>query len=134
MSLALVLSFSVISHLPRSLSSSSLKVSFFGTATVWQYWQFLAGNPASFACLSMGGVAWAGSVIPHSRVTAVIPTSLDLVIGRASLFGASSSRRESSASSRSLEPNTSTQIKPCRSHRPAPVYGDALDSPIVLLH
>jgi hypothetical protein len=34
-----------------------LKVSFFGAASVWQYWQLVAGNPAFLAAATIGGVA-----------------------------------------------------------------------------
>src|SRR5580765_7756128 len=44
-------------NLPRSLRVSGLKVSFFGIASEWQYWQFLAGMPAFFASVSICGVA-----------------------------------------------------------------------------
>src|SRR5215472_14235548 len=54
---ALVFCMSVMRNLPRSFSSSGLKVSFFGIATVWQYWQFVAGSPAFLAAASICGVA-----------------------------------------------------------------------------
>src|SRR5262249_29326196 len=88
MSLAFCLSFSLSSHLPRSLSSSGLKPSFFGMATVWQYWQFLAGMPAAFACDSIWGVAHTGaaasseSTAPDITDTAATITRLESVMGR----------------------------------------------------
>src|SRR5215470_4359240 len=88
MSLAFCLSFSLSSHLPRSLSSSGLKPSFLGIATVWQYWQFLAGMPAAFACDSIWGVASAGTATssdikaPETTDTAATVTRLESVMGR----------------------------------------------------
>src|SRR5262249_28477954 len=87
MSLVFCLPFSSTSHLPRSLSSSGLKPSFLGIATVWQYWQFLAGKPPAFACDSIWGVAppgaAAGSRISAPRATATAATGqrLESVMG-----------------------------------------------------